>query len=122
MYLAAADQTISSVLLREENGVQLPVNYVSKALQGHELNYPMIGKLAFALVHTSRRLRPYFQAHPINVLTNHLLKEVLHKPETSGRMTKWTIELGQYDITYTPRTAIKGQVLADFIDHAVGKF
>jgi len=60
-------------------------------------------------------LRPYFQAHPIRVLTDQPLKQVLFRPKTSGRLLKWNIELSQYDITYFPRKAINGQALADFI-------
>ncbi|CAL9010263.1 unnamed protein product [Prunus brigantina] len=61
------------------------------------------------------RLRPYFQAHTIYVLTNHPLRQVLQKPETSGRLVKWAIELGEFDIHYKPRPATKGQAVADFI-------
>lgn len=84
------------MLLRDDAGVQQPIYYVSKALQGPELNYSMIEKLALSLMHTSRRLRPYFQAHPITVHTNYPLKNVLHKPETSGRLTKWAIVLSKF--------------------------
>ena len=43
------------------------------------------------------------------------MKQVLHKPEVSGRLMKWAIELSEFDIRYKPKTTIKGQVLADFI-------
>ena len=43
------------------------------------------------------------------------MKQVLHKPETSGRLMKWVIELSEFDIRYKPKTAIKGQVLVDFV-------
>ena len=72
-------------------------------------------KLVLALVTTTRRLRPYFQAHTIEIPMEHPMKQILHKPETSGRLVKWAIELSEFDIRYKPRTAIKGQVLADFI-------
>ncbi|KAM6563334.1 hypothetical protein CsatB_023332 [Cannabis sativa] len=72
-------------------------------------------KLAFTLIISSRKLRPYFQAHSIEVLTNYPLRQVLAKPEASGRLLKWAMELSQFDIKYKPRTAIKGQALADFI-------
>ena len=77
-------------------------------------------KLALSLVHASRKLRPYFQAHPIKVYTDQPLRQVLAKPETSGRLLKWVIELGQFEITYHPRTTIKGQALADFIVECAG--
>ena len=72
-------------------------------------------KLILALVDTARRLRPYFQAHTIEVLTKHPMRQILHKPETSGRLIKWTIEPSEFDIRYKPRTAVKGQVLENFI-------
>ena len=43
------------------------------------------------------------------------MKQVLHKPETSVRLIKWAIKLIEFDIRYRPKTAIKGQVLADFV-------
>ena len=72
-------------------------------------------KLILALVTASRKLHPYFQAHTIEVPTEYPMKQVLHKPETSGRLMKWAIELSEFNIIYKPKTAIKGQVLADFI-------
>ena len=72
-------------------------------------------KLVLALVTAARKLRPYFQAHTIEVQTEYSIKKVLHKPETSGRLMKWAIELSKFDIRYKPKTGIKGQVFADFI-------
>ena len=72
-------------------------------------------KLILALVTTAIRLRPYFQAHPIEIPTEHPMRQILHKPETSGRLIKWAIELSEFDIRYKPRTTVKRQVLADFI-------
>ena len=43
------------------------------------------------------------------------MKQVLHKPETSGRLMKWAIELSEFDIRYKSKTSIKGQILADFV-------
>ena len=71
--------------------------------------------LVLALVTTAKRLRPYFQAHTIEVPTEHPMKKILHKPETSGRLVKWAIELSEFNIRYKPRTMVKGQILADFI-------
>ena len=72
-------------------------------------------KLILALVTAARKLRPYFQAHTIEVPTEYPMKQVLHKPEVSGRLMKWAIELSEFDIKYKPKTVIKGQVLADFV-------
>ncbi|GJV67646.1 reverse transcriptase domain-containing protein [Tanacetum coccineum] len=72
-------------------------------------------KLALALVHAARRLRRYFQAHPIKVITDSPIGQVLNNSGASGRLAKWAVELGTYGITYVLRVAIKGQVLADFL-------
>ena len=72
-------------------------------------------KLILALVTVARKLRPYFQAHTIEVPTEYPMKQVLHKRETSGRLMKWAIEMSKFDIRYRPKTTIKGQVLADFV-------
>ncbi|XP_052206772.1 uncharacterized protein LOC127811099 [Diospyros lotus] len=63
----------------------------------------------------ARKLRPYFQAHAVTVLTDQPLRQILQRPECSGRLTKWVVELSKYDISLEPRKAIKGQALADFI-------
>ena len=75
----------------------------------------MMEKLAFALVIASKKLRHYFPAHIINVLTNHPLKKAMNKLEVTGRLIQWAIELNEFDVRYQLRNAIKAQVLADFI-------
>ena len=95
--------------------MQQPVYYCIRALRGVEERYPKIKKLILALVTTSRKLRPYFQAHTVEVPIEYPMKQILHKPKTSGRLMKWAIELSEFDIRYKPRTAVKGQILADFI-------
>ena len=72
-------------------------------------------KLAFALITAARKLKPYFQAHTIVVLTDQPLKRAMSSPEAAGRMALWAIELNEFDVQYRPRTAIMGQIVADFI-------
>ncbi|CAL9017856.1 unnamed protein product, partial [Prunus brigantina] len=115
LYLSVSVTAVSSVLIRKPEKAELPIFYVSKALQSAELRYPPLEQLALALVISARRLRPYFQAHQITVLTNQPLRQVLQKPETSGRLVKWAIELGEFDVQFKPRPAEKGQAVADFI-------
>ena len=80
-----------------------------------ETRYSEIEKLALALVVSCKKLRPYFQAHTIVVSINQPLKQMLHKPDLSGRLVKWAVELEEFDIIYKPRSTIKGQALADFV-------
>ncbi|GKC13286.1 reverse transcriptase domain-containing protein [Tanacetum coccineum] len=72
-------------------------------------------KFALALVYAAKRLRRYFQAHPIKVITDSPIGQVLNNLGASRRLPKWAVELGAYGITYVPRVAVKGQVLADFL-------
>src|ERR1044071_10458566 len=115
LYLSASETAIGAILLVERNKVQTPIYYISRTLADAETRYSTMEKLVLALVHASRRLRRYFQGHPINVLTDYRINTVLSKPELSGRLAKWAIELGAHTIVYKPRPAIKGQVLAAFI-------
>ncbi|GJU57537.1 reverse transcriptase domain-containing protein [Tanacetum coccineum] len=115
VYLAAAKETVSAVLMTEREAKQMPIYFVSRALRGPEVNYTSMEKLVLALVHASKRLKRYFQAHPIIVITDQPIQQVLSRPEVAGRLQKWSIELGEYAIHYRPRVSVKGQILADFI-------
>ena len=72
-------------------------------------------KLAFALVTVARKLKLYFQAHTVVVLTDKPLRRVMSNPEAARQMVLWAIELSEFDVQYHPHTAIKGQVVSDFI-------
>ena len=63
----------------------------------------------------ARKLRPYFQVFSVSVLTNQPLRWALHKPDASGRLVKWAIELSEFNISYKPRAVIKAQAMADFV-------
>ncbi|GKV11566.1 hypothetical protein SLEP1_g22814 [Rubroshorea leprosula] len=75
VYLGISDEAISSVLVREEAKQQKPIYYISSVLHGAELRYPIAEKAALAVVTSARKLRPYFQSHPIIVLTDQPLRE-----------------------------------------------
>ncbi|XP_075483729.1 uncharacterized protein LOC142523882 [Primulina tabacum] len=119
VYLSTTEYAISSVLIKEEGSDQKPVYYFSHALRGPELRYSEIEKIPLALIMTAQKLRPYFLSHQIIVLTNSHLGRIMTHSEVSGRMIKWTVELGEYDIEYKPRVAIKAQALSDFLSEMV---
>ncbi|GJV37275.1 reverse transcriptase domain-containing protein [Tanacetum coccineum] len=115
IYLAAAKEAISAVLMTERDEKQIPIYFVSRALRGTETNYTLMDKLVLALVSASKRLKRYFQAHTIIVITDQPIKQMLSNSEVTGRLLKWSFELEEHDIQYRPRTSVKGQILADFI-------
>ena len=116
MYLSATDEAVSSALVRmTKNGHQNPIYYISKVLHEAEVRYPRLQKLIYSLIVAVKRLQPYFQAHSTIVLTDQPLKAVLMSPDTFGRMAKWAVRLEEFDISFRPRSALKAQVIADFI-------
>ena len=89
--------------------------YTNQVLRGVEERYPPMEKLAFALVATTCKLKSYFQAHTVVILTDKPLQRAISNPETVERMALWAIELSEFDVQYYPHTAIKGHVVVDFI-------
>lgn len=72
-------------------------------------------RIALSLIITARKLCPYFQAYTICISTDLPLRKVLQKPNLSGRLIQWSLELGEIDLLYFPHTAIKGQAVANFL-------
>lgn len=89
--------------------------YVIKVISPAEQRYLPLERASLALVRTARKLRPYFHGHTIVVMTDQPIKQVMRKPEASGRMVRLAIESSKFDVRFKPRGAIKGQALADFI-------
>ena len=114
MYLSVSEHAVSAVLLKDQ-GMQQPVYYISKTLVDAETRYLPLEKLVLALVHATRKLPQYFQAHTVFVLTEYPMQSLLKRSDFTGRIAKWGTRLGSFDIRYRPRNAVKGQVLADFV-------
>ena len=84
LYLAVSGNVVSAVLVKEHEGHQHPIYYVSKSLLDAESRYSYLEKLILALIMASTKLRHYFETHPIHVITNYPIKTVLRRPELSG--------------------------------------
>ena len=116
LYLAALEIAVSAALFKECGDAKLrPVFFVSKSLTDAETRYTHLEQVALALRTAAQKLRSYFQAHPVVVLTDLPLRGTIHKPDLSGRTARWAMELSEYGIQYKPRLSKKGQVLADFL-------
>nr|GEX79330.1 hypothetical protein [Tanacetum cinerariifolium] len=105
-YLAVSEEAISVVLLAGRNGRQCHVQYVSRTLNEAEMNYAPMEKLALSLIHMTRRLRRYFEAHPMKVITDQPIKNILNNTETSRKLAKYDVELRAYNIKFIPRNAV----------------
>ena len=88
---------------------------MSKSLHKAEVRYLPVEKVILAVVHATRKLPHYFQAHTVVVLTQLPLKSILRTADYTRRIALWNTILGTFDIKYMPRTSIKGQVLADLM-------
>lgn len=114
LYQVISKSMISSILIREEDRVQLPIYYIKRLPLDAETCYLDMEKLAFVLVTVARKLRPYFQDHTIVVTTKYPLKQVLQRAKASEQISQWIVELGEFEIHYRPRPTIKGQVITEF--------
>jgi hypothetical protein len=121
LYIAATTQVVSAVIVveRTEEGhtlpVQRPVYYISEVSSETKARYPQIQKLLYTIVLARHKLRHYFEAHPVTIISSFPLGEIIRNPEAAGRITKWSVELMGKTLAYAPRKAIKSQILTDFV-------
>jgi hypothetical protein len=91
------------------------VYYISDVLSETKAQYPQIQKLLYAVVLAWRKLRHYFEAHPVTVVSSFPLGEIIRNPDAVGRNAKWSVELMGETLTYAPRKSIKSQILMNFV-------
>uniref|UniRef100_A0A2N9GI24 Integrase catalytic domain-containing protein n=1 Tax=Fagus sylvatica TaxID=28930 RepID=A0A2N9GI24_FAGSY len=115
LYLAVSERAVSAVLIRIKDIAQCPIYSTSKTMTDAETRYLPLEKVSLALVTTAKKLPQYFQAHTIYVVTQYPVQAMFQKSDFTGRISKWGTKIGALDVKYLPRTAIKGQILADFV-------
>jgi hypothetical protein len=119
LYVYASNSAMSAVLVqeKEEEGKlkQILVYFASEALSGSKIFYYELEKIAYAVIMAARKLRHYFEGHRIRVITNQPLSDLFANREASTRIIKLGSELPEYIVDFERRSAIKLQVLADFI-------
>jgi ribonuclease HI len=91
------------------------IYFIFEALAGSKKYYSKIEKICYAIVMSIRKLCHYFEAHRVRVLTNQPLNDIFGNQDCSGRIRKWAMELSEHVIDFEKRSAIKSQVLADFV-------
>jgi hypothetical protein len=119
IYVAATTQVVSAAIVveRQEEGhalpvrhalpVQRPVYFVSEVQSETKIRYPQVQKLLYAVILTWRKLRHYFESHPVTVVSSFPLGEIIQCREASGRIAKWAVEIMGEAISFAPWKAIK---------------
>ncbi|SPT16845.1 unnamed protein product [Triticum aestivum] len=121
LYIPATSRVVSTVIVveRKEEGkalpFQRPVYYLSEVLSASKQNYLHYEKMCYGVHFAAKKLKPYFQEHPIIAVCTTPLVEIIGSRDASGRVAKWAIDSPPYTIYYQPRTAIKSQALPDFL-------
>ena len=95
-YIVVAFYAVSFVLIQVDSGIQRPIYYVSKSLNEAEVRYLPLEKAILAVVHATRKLPHYFQAHTVVVFTQLPLKSILKSADYTGRVAKWGTILGGF--------------------------
>ncbi|KAK1678802.1 hypothetical protein QYE76_039650 [Lolium multiflorum] len=119
LYIAATNRVVSVVVVveREEEGktVQRPVYYLSEVLSSSKQNYPHFQKMTYGVFMAATKLKHYFEEHPMKVVSEAPISDIMGNKDASGRIAKWAIQLSPYVPVYERRDAIKSQALADFL-------
>ena len=114
-YIVVTPHVVSLVLIQVDSGRQRSIYFVSKSLHEAMIRYLPLEKAILVVVHATRKLPHYFQAHTVVVLTQLPLKALLRNADYTGQVAKWGTILEAFDIKYMPHTSIKGQVLASLV-------
>uniref|UniRef100_A0A2N9FDC7 Reverse transcriptase domain-containing protein n=1 Tax=Fagus sylvatica TaxID=28930 RepID=A0A2N9FDC7_FAGSY len=123
LYLASNSQAIGALIAQEnDNGVEQPIYYVSRTLKDAESRYSGAERSCLALIYASQRLRHYFLAHKVQLMTkSHPIRSLLQRPVLSGRLAQWLLQLSQYEIIAETSTAIKSQAIAHLLAQFLGE-
>ncbi|XP_015078307.1 uncharacterized protein LOC107022114 [Solanum pennellii] len=122
LYIATQERSVGALLAQENSeGKENAPYYLSSTMTPNELNYSPIEKLCLALVFLIQKMKHYFQAHVVRLISRaNPIKFVISKPVLSDRLARWYLQFQQFEIVYIPQKSVKGQALADFLaDHPI---
>jgi ribonuclease HI len=121
LYSAAQEKVIGAALTQEDGGKEFVLAYMSRRQLDAETRYVFLEKLCLALYYACSKFHHYLLSSSCTIICSHdIIKCVLQKPILSGRLGKWAYALTEYELEYKTLSAVKGQVLADFmVEHGM---
>ncbi|XP_049414734.1 uncharacterized protein LOC125877498 [Solanum stenotomum] len=122
LYISAQERSVGALLAQENGkGKENSLYYFSRMMTPNELKYSPIEKLCLTLVFSIQKMKHYFQAHAVRLISKaNPIKFVMSKPVLNNRLARWYLQFQQFEIVYVPQKAVKGQVLTDFLaDHPI---
>lgn len=118
LYITSTSRSIGALLAQEVDGVERPVYYISRVIQGAEARYSPVERHCLALVFAAQKLRHYLLAYTVHLITRcDPIRFLLTRPALAGRPARWLLSLAEYDITCKAPKAVKSQALADLLAH-----
>lgn len=113
LYISTTKVSLGALLAQEDSTwKERFIYYISRMLNGYELNYTFIKKACLVVVFASQKSWRYMLAHTIKLVAKiDPLKYLLSKASLTGRLAKWVMILSVFDIQYTERRAVKGQAI-----------
>ncbi|XP_050253089.1 uncharacterized protein LOC126699371 [Quercus robur] len=117
LFLATNSYAIGALITQEDGGgTEQPIYYISRALKDAETRYLRAERACLAIVYASQRLRHYFLAYEVWLMTkSHAIKALLQQPILSGRISQWLLQLSQYDLRMGTPRAVKSQAIANLL-------
>ena len=117
LYLATNSYAIGALITQEDRGgTERPIYYISRALKDAETRYLRVERACLAIMYASQRLRHYFLAYEVWLMTkSHAIKALLQQSILFGRISQWLLQLSQYDLRMGTLKAVKSQAIADLL-------
>nr|QLA48219.1 hypothetical protein [Medinilla magnifica] len=117
LYLTIHEESLGAMLAQQPPGSrEHAIYYLSKKCTPCEAKYTIIERTCCALVWVLHRLRQYTLHYEILLVSeNDPLKYLLDRPTLIGRVSKWQLQLAEFDIRYSPQKSVKGRAIADYL-------
>ncbi|XP_015170845.1 uncharacterized protein [Solanum tuberosum] len=122
LYITAQERSVGALLAQENSeGKENSLYYLSRKMTPNELNYSLIEKLCLALVFLIQKMKHYFQAHVVRLISRaNPIKFVMSKPVLSDRLARWYLQFQQFEIVYIPQKSCERTSIGGFLaDHPI---